>query len=58
LVALEGGVDALDGRDADPRGGVDGVGGEVLDDVLGGELALGVGDDELVELKLSLLAEV
>jgi hypothetical protein len=47
LVALEDGVDALDSGDADPGGRVDRIGVEMLDDVLGGELALGVGDDDL-----------
>ena len=58
LLALEDRVDPLDGGDADPRGRVDGVRGEVLDDVLGGELPLRLGDVELVELQLRLLAEV
>ena len=38
LLSLEHGIDALDGADANPRGGVERVGGQPLDDVLLAEL--------------------
>ena len=57
-LALEDGEDPLDGGDADPRRRVDGVVRQVLHVVLGGELPLRLGDRELVELQLGLLAQV
>ena len=57
-LALEDREDPLDGGDADPRGRVERVVGQVLDVVLGGELPLGLRDGELVELQLGLLAQV
>ena len=55
---LEDREDALDGRDAHPRGRIDRVRGQVLDVVLGREFALGLLDRELVEFELGLLAQV
>lgn len=55
---LEHRVDALHGGDADPRGAVEGVRLEVLDDVLGGEFALCLRDHEFVELELRLPSQV
>ena len=58
LAALEHGVHALDGADGDARRGVEGVAGEVLDDVFLAEFVVVVGRDELVEFLLGLAAEV
>ena len=58
LSALEHGVHALDGADADPRGGVERVARQALDDVLLGELVVVVGRDVLLEFLQRLLAEV
>ena len=56
--ALQHGVHALDGADADPRRGVEGVAGQALDDVLLGELEVVVGRGVLLELLEGLVAEV
>ena len=58
LFALEHGVHALDGADADPRGGVEGVALQALDDVLLGELEVVVGRGVLLEFLQGLVAEV
>ena len=56
--ALEHGVHALDGADADARGGVERVAREALDDVFLGELEVVVGRGVLLELLERLVAEV
>ncbi len=48
LPALEHGVHALDGADADPRRGVEGVAAQALDDVLLAELEVFVGVGEVL----------
>ena len=58
LPALEHGVHALDGADADPGGGVERVARQALDDVLLGELEVVVGRDVLLEFLERLVAEV
>lgn len=58
LPALQHRVQPLDGADADPRGGVEGVAGQALDDVFLGELEIVVGRDILLEFLQGLVAEV
>jgi len=58
LPPLEHGVHALDGADADPRGGVEGIASQPLDDELFGELEVVVGRDVLLEFLERLVAEV
>ena len=58
FLAAQHRVEALDGADGDARDGVELVRGQVLDVVKLGELAAGVGRDELLELGHGLPAEV
>ena len=58
LPPLEHGIHALDGADADPRGGIEGVARQALDDELFGELEVVVRRDVLLELLERLVAEV
>jgi hypothetical protein len=57
LLALEHGVEPLDGGDADFGGGVDGVAGQTLDRELLGEGVVGVGTGVALELVQGLLAQ-
>ena len=58
LFALEDGVKPLDRGNRDLTGGVEGIRAQVLDVVLVGELVLGVGTVELLELFEGLPAQV
>jgi hypothetical protein len=58
LATAQHGVQALNGRDADPGGGVQCVRAEPLDDVLLGELEVVVGRDVLLEFLERLVAQV
>ena len=58
FLAAQHGVEPLDGADGDAADGVELVRGEVLDVVKLGELAAGVGRDELLELSHGLAAEI
>ncbi len=58
VLALQHGVHALDGADADAGGGVERVAGQALDDVFLGELEVVVGRDVLLEFLERLVAEV
>ncbi len=58
LPPLEHGIHALDGADADPRGEVEGIARQPLDDELFGELEVVVGRDVLLEFLERLVAEV
>ena len=55
---LEHGVHALDGADANPRGGVEGIARQLLDNELFSELEVVVGRDVLLEFLERLVAEV
>ncbi len=58
FLAAQDGVKALDGADGDAGDGIEVVRGEMLDVVNLGELAAGVGRDELIELALGLASEI
>lgn len=58
FLALEPGVEPLDGSEGDSGGGVDGPRAEVLDAVVRGELVANVGGGELPELVEGLWADV
>ena len=58
LLSLEHRIEALDRADANPRGGVERVRGQALDDVLLGEFIVVVGRDILLKLFERLLAQV
>ena len=58
FLAAQDRVEALDGADGDAGDGIEVVRGEMLDVVDLGELAAGVGRDELLELGHGLAAEI
>ena len=58
VLAAQNRIEALDGADGDASDGVEGVGGEMLDVVNLGELASGVGGNELLELGHGLASEI